>query len=94
MGSSKVVDYDLGENTLLILTDKNEVFWSGLELAYKPVKFDLPENEKVVKIVASKDSFAVYTDKNKIYSFNDFIDPASKKTGKSWSVTDAAVAFN
>jgi len=32
-----VVDYSVGENSSVILTDKNKVFWSGMGLAYKPI---------------------------------------------------------
>lgn len=40
----KIVDFSVGENSLVILTDKNKVYWSGLDLAYKPINWSVPAN--------------------------------------------------
>lgn len=41
-----------------MLTDKGNVFWSGIHLAYLPVKWDLPANTKIVKVAASDSCFS------------------------------------
>lgn len=33
---NKVVDFDLGEDTLVILLDNNEVYWCGMKFHYEP----------------------------------------------------------
>lgn len=43
----KVVEFDVGEDTLVLLTDKGQVFWSGVDLAYKPIKWELPADVKI-----------------------------------------------
>lgn len=53
-----MVDFDLGKNSLVFVTDKNNVYWSGLGLAYKPIKFEIPKEAKIVGLSASNDCFA------------------------------------
>ncbi len=84
----KVVDFELSANSLVLLTgiwilkiDKNQVFYTGLGLEFKPRAF--PKNiNNVKKVFATYDSVGVITSKininiddNKIYYINDkFID--------------------
>jgi len=49
----KVVDFDVGEELSVILTDTNEAYWSGLKLAYEAERVDFPEGKK------NKKSFCV-----------------------------------
>ncbi|EGR32219.1 regulator of chromosome condensation, putative [Ichthyophthirius multifiliis] len=69
-----IVDFDTGKNTLVILTDQNQVFFSGLELAYQPIKWEIPSNEKIIKVTASEDSFAALTENGTLYQFNQYCD--------------------
>lgn len=74
--NEKVVDFAVGENSLVIVTDKNKVYWSGLDLAFKPVKWNIPTDKKVKKVVASKDCFAALTEDGKLYGFNEYVNNA------------------
>jgi hypothetical protein len=37
-GKSKIVDFWVGEDITAFLLDNNEVWWSGIRMAYKPEK--------------------------------------------------------
>ena len=50
--SSKILDYDIGEDVTAILLENNDVFWSGSKLAYKPEKLKLPKDVAKIKQVA------------------------------------------
>ncbi len=58
----KVTDFDVGENTLVFLTEKNQVFWAGMGIALKPLRWAIPDNKKITKVVASLNSFAALTE--------------------------------
>lgn len=34
-----IIDFCVGEDVVAILLDSNEVYWSGMKLAYKPEKY-------------------------------------------------------
>nr|8B6H_DL Chain DL, COXBP,Chromosome condensation regulator RCC1 repeat protein,Chromosome condensation regulator RCC1 repeat protein [Tetrahymena thermophila SB210]8B6H_Dl Chain Dl, COXBP,Chromosome condensation regulator RCC1 repeat protein,Chromosome condensation regulator RCC1 repeat protein [Tetrahymena thermophila SB210] len=85
----KVVDFEVGENTLVFLTDKNEVFFSGLELAYQPIRWEIPTDKKIVKLAASKDTFAAVTETGKIYQFNEFVGVSTNEVGNDYNVADS-----
>jgi len=54
---------------MVILTDKNEVHFSGIGLAFKPVIFDmLPEGIKVKSVSCCYNSIFVLSEDNVIYS--------------------------
>lgn len=60
---------------MIFILDNNEVYFSGLEMAYKPVKFDLPQGVKVKSISCCRNSIFVlsgfyfkFKDDNIIYS--------------------------
>lgn len=36
MENLKIVDFDLGENVTVMLTDNGEAWWSGMKLVYRP----------------------------------------------------------
>lgn len=63
-----VKQFALGENSLAILSENNEVYFSGLELSYRPLRFDLPEGTKVKQVSCNRNSIFVLTEDNRIYS--------------------------
>lgn len=75
--SSRIVDFDIGSNTLVFLTESNEVFWAGLGIAFKPLRLNVPKNKKIKLIAAGKDSVVAVTDTNELFSRNPFLNPSS-----------------
>jgi alpha-tubulin suppressor-like RCC1 family protein len=63
-----VKDFAIGENSMVILTDENEVYFSGLSLAYKPIKEEIPADKKVKKVSCCKNSIFILTEDNILYS--------------------------
>lgn len=55
---------------MIILTDKNQVFYSGLGLAHKPIRWQLPE-AKIKSVSCGKDSIFALTEDNVIYTNSD-----------------------
>lgn len=86
----KIKDFDLGENSLLILTEDNKVYFSGLALSYKPVEWVLPTKAKVTKLHASYETFGVLTEENKIYAFNENLIQSAEYDYKQriWEIND------
>jgi len=66
----KVVDFDISENTGVILTDTNEVYWMGLRLAYEPTLVRLPQDKKVKRVAATSKSVCAITTDNEVYMNN------------------------
>ena len=40
----KIQDFDISEDTLVILLENNDVYWSGMKLEYQPTKLKLDPN--------------------------------------------------
>ncbi|CAK67486.1 unnamed protein product (macronuclear) [Paramecium tetraurelia] len=76
--NEKVVDFDLGYNLSLFLTDQNRIYLSGYDETYVPRPIDLPKDEKILKFSASNNSFAILTDKN-FYTSNEYVIPQQKR---------------
>jgi len=38
---SKVINYEIGENIMILILENKEVWWSGIKIAYKPQKLML-----------------------------------------------------
>ena len=57
----KIIDFDVGENIVVLLLETHEVYWMGLRLAYKPELLKLAEDTKVRAIAACHKSAAVLT---------------------------------
>ncbi|KRX03451.1 Regulator of chromosome condensation 1/beta-lactamase-inhibitor protein II [Pseudocohnilembus persalinus] len=89
-----IVDFSVGENSLVILTDNNEVYWSGLDLAFKPIRWEIPTDKKIKQVVASKDSFAALTEDGYLYSYNNFVQNARWIPGSEYSVSNNQIFGN
>ena len=50
--NQKIVDFDIGEDIMAILLNNNEVYWSGIRMAYKPEKLKLPKDIGKIKKIA------------------------------------------
>lgn len=74
----KIIDFDIAENTAILLTDTNEVFWMGLKLAYEPVLLPLPAGKIVRKVAASHGSVCAITEDNQVYMKNKFLKDESE----------------
>lgn len=75
----KIRDFDLGQDTLLVLTENNKVYFSGLDLTFKPQPFDVPTDKKIVGLNASADSMAVLTEEGKIFSLANYANHLKNK---------------
>ena len=50
--NQKIVDFDIGEDIMAILLNNNEVYWSGIRMAYKPERLKLPKDIGKIKKIA------------------------------------------
>jgi len=57
----KVVDFDLGENTTVILLENGEVWWSGMKLVFRPEMLPIDITTKPSAIGACRNGIAVVT---------------------------------
>lgn len=58
----KVVDFDLGYNSLCFYTDQNRVYLSGLDLTYVPMLvYSAKPGESIVRCAASDNAVAFLT---------------------------------
>eukprot|EP00331_Platyophrya_macrostoma_P002665 CAMPEP_0176424198 /NCGR_PEP_ID=MMETSP0127-20121128/10707_1 /TAXON_ID=938130 /ORGANISM="Platyophrya macrostoma, Strain WH" /LENGTH=358 /DNA_ID=CAMNT_0017805235 /DNA_START=186 /DNA_END=1262 /DNA_ORIENTATION=+ len=64
----KVVDFQLSEDCLMILTEDNQIYYCGMRKYGTPHRFETDNKLKVKKIAAGMNSFAILTDKNEILS--------------------------
>lgn len=71
-GGAKVVDYALGENISVALTEDGKLWWWGLRLVWSPKEFNIPTKSKAVRVSASKDGFGVLTENNELFPYMDF----------------------
>lgn len=62
----KIVDFDLGHEISVILTDSNEVFWSGLKLVYTPTKVSFPTDKVIKSVAATSPSVVAITEDGEI----------------------------
>lgn len=69
----KIVDFDISEDIMVILTDKNEVYWSGMKLEYQPSLLKLDPSVKVTQVTACRKSIGVLTEDNRIFMKNEFV---------------------
>jgi hypothetical protein len=60
----RVVDYDIGENLAVALTEDGRVWWWGLRLVWSPRPLELATKAKVTRVVCGKDGFGVLTGKS------------------------------
>lgn len=47
------------------------MYYSGLDAVFKPIRFNVPNNETVKSVSCGKDCIFVVTDKNMIWSNSD-----------------------
>jgi len=97
LNGAKVVDWDIGLNTMVLLTENNEVYFSGLDIVYMPVHWsnlNINGKLKIKKVVATQDSFAAVTEDNKIYSFNDLFVESERNFDKELFVADNSLFGN
>lgn len=64
----KVLDFSLGENSMIIMCENNEVYFSGLGLAYKPVRWELPENKKIKLVSCGNNCLFAVSEDNVVYT--------------------------
>lgn len=59
--NQKVVDFELGENVLVLKLDNGEVWWSGMKLVYRPERLPIDTTNKPDLIGACRFGIAVVT---------------------------------
>ena len=69
----KIIDYDIGEDIMVLLTDNNKVFWSGIRIAYKPELMKIPEEEKITHIGACFRCVVAVSESGNIYFKNKYM---------------------
>lgn len=75
----KIVKFKLSENSLIFLTDKGHVFYSGMHSKFRPERFPVEEGS-VKTIFATYDSVGVIDKAGRIGYLNDeFISNSEKK---------------
>jgi alpha-tubulin suppressor-like RCC1 family protein len=72
-----IVDFDLGQDISVILTDSNEVYWAGLKLVYAPEKVNFPTDKKIKSVTAASPSVVALTEDGEILTSSRLI-PESK----------------
>ncbi len=63
-GGKKILDFEIGEDIMVILLEDNEVFWSGIKMAYKPEKLKLPNSIGKIKLIGACFRCVVVVDEN------------------------------
>ena len=58
---------------MVLLTENNKVFWSGIRRAYKPERFKIPEEEKVSHIGACFRCVVAVAESGNIYFKNKYM---------------------
>jgi hypothetical protein len=58
---------------MVILTDDNRVFWSGIRIAYKPEIFKIPEEETINAVGACFRCAVAVADSGNIYFKNKYM---------------------
>jgi len=66
--NKKIVDFDMGQDLSVILTDSNEVFWAGLKLVYSPTKVNFPTEKRIKSVSAASPYVIAVTEDNEILS--------------------------
>lgn len=74
----KIIDFDLGNDISVILTENNEVYWAGLKLVYEPQRVDFPEGLNIKKVAVTNPSISVITEDNQIYCSDKLIPEATE----------------
>lgn len=77
--NNKVVDYEIGEDCMVILLDNNEVWWTGMRLEYRPKLLKLPYNSmgRIKILAAGSRTLAVVDEFNQIYMMYDYVASSS-----------------
>ncbi|EGR32423.1 regulator of chromosome condensation protein, putative [Ichthyophthirius multifiliis] len=71
---AEIEDFKIGEDVLVVKLLNNQIYYSGMKIAYLPKLFDLPKDVGKIKCFgASYRSFAVVDENNQIYMFNKFM---------------------
>lgn len=47
IGQNNIKDFDISEDTMVILTKDNKVYWCGMKLEYTPIEMKLDKNVNV-----------------------------------------------
>jgi alpha-tubulin suppressor-like RCC1 family protein len=68
-----IVDFDLGQDISVILTDSNEVYWAGLKLVYAPEKVNFPTDKKIKSVTAASPSVVALTEDGEILTSSRLI---------------------
>jgi len=58
---------------MVLLTENNKVFWSGIRIAYKPERLKIPEEEKITHIGACFRCVVAVTESGNIYFKNKYM---------------------
>lgn len=72
--TSPIVDYQIGEDVVVIKLANDEIHYCGMKLAYLPKRFEMPATAGKIKTFgAAFRSFAVVDEQNNIYMKNKFL---------------------
>eukprot|EP01016_Furgasonia_blochmanni_P044116 TRINITY_DN6095_c0_g1_i3.p2 TRINITY_DN6095_c0_g1~~TRINITY_DN6095_c0_g1_i3.p2 ORF type:complete len:225 (+),score=68.31 TRINITY_DN6095_c0_g1_i3:756-1430(+) len=91
--NAKIKDYAIGENISIVLLDNNEVYWSGLRLAYKPERLKLPEGKKLKKVAAAHRSAVAVTEDNELYMKAKFVKHNTEDLSTGVLFADSSIFF-
>ena len=65
--NNKVRDFALSENILVVLDDKGDAYYSGLDKDFILEKIKFFEDQKISKVGASKNNYILVTDKGRVF---------------------------
>ena len=82
----RVVDFDVSANSLIFRTESGRIFFSGMDVKYKPGKF--PADVPLSKIFATYNSVGGITEDGKVIFLNDQFIEDSDANQKGWFVSD------
>ena len=60
-GYQKVIDFEVGEDTVVVVTEDEKVYWAGMKINYELKLMPLETEAKVVKVVAAHRTVFVLT---------------------------------
>jgi alpha-tubulin suppressor-like RCC1 family protein len=73
--SQPVKDVALGSNTMMVLTESDEIFVCGMDLWYELKEFSIPWSSKPMQIFCGQDYFAVLGNDGKIAHYGGCFNP-------------------
>jgi len=84
----RIVDFDLGEEISIFLTNENQVYWQGLKLSTKPTRLYIPDHKKIRKIGAAGSSIIAVGEDNRVYMKNSFLEKEFEDPYKGIEIAD------